>query len=416
MIENKVLTLENIKSRRKDNGIKWIDTSMDKDGNEYPLKTARNLEQILIDSNITVKFNEISKEEEYYGLNSSSANAQLTEIVDLQTIKGLKMPREQVMHSLSSIGDKNRYNPFLEMLKENENNNTEIIKKVFDCIKINPEYIDNYDHYSSIFVKWLVSVVHLAHNTLQNDYNSHGVLVLQGGQGCYKSTFARKLMPNAEWFKGDKSLDANSTDSISQNTKYILVEWGELDSTLKGEQAKLKQFITSTSDEYRKPYQSKPEKYARITSYIGTVNKKDFLKDETGSRRFWIIPVEKCDIDKMNEIDMVKFWGAVYHLYKQNTIKPYLDEEEIKTLSKLNKEFNSENDISIILNEKIDWSIPKEQWVVYSTVELCDYLMIKEKKALANELMRREIDYKVYKVGGKSKRGYKIPRFEVYYN
>lgn len=411
---DKVLTLENIRKGNKAGKIDWEYTNVNKDGAEYPLKVWQNLKCVLDKHNITVKYNEITKEEEITGMRFDGANAQLTEIVGIQTIDGLRMSKELVNDSLTRIAVENSYNPFLEMLEEYENDNPELIKKVFDCIKINPEYIKNYDYYSSIFLKWVISVVHMANNSLDKNYNSHGILVLQGGQGCFKSTFARKLMPEVKWFKGDKSLDPNSTDSISQNTKYILVEWGELDSTLKGEQAKLKQFITSTSDEYRKPYQSKSEKYPRITSYIGTVNKKDFLKDETGSRRFWIIPVDKCDIAALDEIDMREFWGAVYHLYKQDTIKPYLEQEELAVLAELNSEFNYQTDISIILDERLDWSMSEDFWTVYNISEISELLYIKEKKALKLELEKRGIEYKSYRVKDRTKKGFRIPTIDKY--
>ena len=35
----------------------------------------------------------------------------------------------------------------------------------------------------------------------------------------------------------------------------------------------------------------------RKTSFYATVNNEEFLKDETGNRRYWVIPVEKIDFD-----------------------------------------------------------------------------------------------------------------------
>ena len=58
--------------------------------------------------------------------------------------------------------------------------------------------------------------------------------------------------------------------------------------------------------------------------------------DETGSRRFWIIPVAKCDIAKMDTIDMFKFWGAVYSLWKRGDIKEYLEDDEMAKLNEIN--------------------------------------------------------------------------------
>lgn len=409
-----VLNMDNLRGRGKSD--LWEYVTYNKDGSPIPVKVWQNLNCVLERHGIQVKYNEISKEEEILGLNIEGNNAKLTEIVSLQMLEGLRMSKELVNDSINRIAVENSYNPFLDMIRQYENNDLDIIKEVFNCININPEFQENIDYYSSVFVKWCISVVSMAHNTLQDNLSSHGVLVLQGGQGCFKSTFARKLMPNNQWFKGDKTLDPNSTDSIAQNTKYILVEWGELDSTLKGEQAKLKQYITATNDEYRKPYQSKSEKYPRITSYIGTVNKRDFLKDETGSRRFWIIPVDKCDITKLESIDMCSFWGAVYSLYKKDTIKCYLESEELEKLTEINKGFNYQNDISIVLDEKLDWETPMSEWSVYNATEISEYLYIRELKALKLELERRGIPYKNYKVNGNQKKGYKIPRIEVRFN
>ena len=60
--------------------------------------------------------------------------------------------------------------------------------------------------------------------------------------------------------------------------------------------AKLKAFITESSDEFRRPYAMKPMVYPRRTSFYATVNNGDFLKDDTGNRRYWVIPVEKIDL------------------------------------------------------------------------------------------------------------------------
>ena len=73
----------------------------------------------------------------------------------------------------------------------------------------------------------------------------------------------------------------------------MLCELGELDSTLKREQSSLKAFITQPLDTIRMPYAEKATKTPRRTSFCGTVNPQDYLRDETGSRRFWTIPVTK---------------------------------------------------------------------------------------------------------------------------
>lgn len=415
MNDSNIVTLSDVKKRNK-NKIEWKYVGYKKQGETYPLKIWENLECVLDKHNIKVRLNLINHEIDYLGMDSNNSdlrNGKVTDIFALQTLEGLNLSRAETENSIIRIAEKNKYNPFINMLQEYKNDNFELIKEVFSCLHINDSFDKNTEYYSTIFVKWCLNVVKMAHNTLDNDFSSQGVLVLQGGQGCFKSTFCRKLMPNKKWFKGDKSLDPEKVDSVTQNTSYILVEWGELDSTLKGEQAKLKQFITSTNDEYRSPYARFPEKYPRITSYIGTVNKKDFLKDETGSRRFWIIPVSKCNIEKLDSINMKEFWGAVYSLWLRGDIEDFLSPDEMQILNEINKDYAFENDVTITLNEKIDWDMDKDLWRVYNVTEICDYLYLKEKKQLKMELERRGVEYKSHKLkNGRVKKGFKLPKLE----
>lgn len=406
------ITLQDVKNGRISN-INWKYIGFRKDDSSYPLKVWENLECILDKYNIRLRYNEVSKEviSNIKGLNRNSL---LTDIYTLNLKEFLNMSREETANAMIRIAEKNKFNPFVDMLKKYENEEYSVVKEVFDCIVINDECIENKDYYFTIFVKWCLNVVKLANNTLEKEYKSSGVLVLQGEQGCYKSTFASMLMPDKTLFKGEKTLEPNQTDSVIQNTNYILVEWGELDSTLKAEQSKLKQFITNSSDEYRSPYARFAEKYPRLTSYIGTVNKVDFLKDETGSRRFWIIPVLKCDIEKMKSIDIKRFWGAVYSIWKTGTTKDYLEDDERKKLNEINSRYNYKNDISYIIEEKINWDMPKEEWEVYGITEIANYLCVKENKSLKIELEKRGLKYSSHRnKAGKVKKGFKLPRFEI---
>ena len=62
-------------------------------------------------------------------------------------------------------------------------------------------------------------------------------------------------MPLNDLFKDGVSLDPDKTDSVIQNTKYILVELAELDTTLKADQGK--KFLASPSTHLllQTPYQ-----------------------------------------------------------------------------------------------------------------------------------------------------------------
>lgn len=379
-----------------------------------PLKIWQNLDLLLKREGISLKYNVISKEVEATGKLTSTRNTLLTDIYTLNQVKGLGISREEVKNSIDKIANENSYNPFIEYLEEVSNENYSVINDVFNCIEIEQESWGKIDLYKTYFTKWLLNVVRMAGNTLEKGYGSQGVIVLQGGQGCYKTTFFKTLLPYHNWFKADKIIDPSNKDSIRENTKYILVEFGELDATLKGDQAKLKAFLTSDSDEYRSPYAVYEERHPRLTSYCATVNKKSFLKDETGSRRFWVIPVEQCNIEKLKQINIDEFWGAVYSLYKSNKIDYWLTKEENEALSVNNMQFNVENDISITLDDAFDWEQSPLLWKVYTVTELCNLLDIKEKKAFKNEMERRKIRFGTHRDNYRDgvKKGYKLPNID----
>lgn len=410
-----VVTMDDIKRGRKYD-IEWASLGYKKEGETYPLKVWENLECVLEKHNIKIRLNAINHEVDFIGLKgATSRNGKILDIHSLQTKEGLCLNKDDNFAAIKRIAEKNQYNPFVDMLRENENTNSDLVLQLFKCLELSEEEQKNKIHYLNIFIKWCINVVRTSHNSLENDFGSQGVLVLQGGQGTFKSTFSRKLMPNKEWFKGDKSLDPEKTDSVMQNTTYTLVEWGELDSTLKGEQSKLKQFITATNDEYRSPYDRVQEKYPRLTSYIGTVNKKDFLKDETGSRRFWIIPVVKCNIEEMDKINMCEFWGCIYNIYKKGEVKCYLSPKEQEVLAQINKQYSFESDISILIADKFEWDSCPSEWGRYKTSAIAEYLGVRDIKKVKLELERRGLEYKTYKIKGtnKSIKGFEMPRFEM---
>lgn len=390
--------------------VKWKHLGIDAFGDEYPLKIWENLECVLTKHGIILKRNEISKDVDFFNFEGAeSRNGKIADIHSLQMIEGLKMNENQVATAIARIAEKNCYNPFIDMLKENENSDISIIKEVFETIPIREEYKENVDFYSLLFVKWCIGVVKMAHNTLENAYGSQGVLTLQGKQGDHKSTFFRLLLPNHRWFKGDESVDPSSKDDVIKTTSYVVCELGEFDDTMKKEQAKLKQFFTAVTDEYRTPYSHVSEKYPRKTSFCATVNKTGFLKDETGSRRYWVIPVSVIDRNKVEAIDKNKFWGAVYHLYKLGEVTDWLDKKETAELERLNRTFNYKDDVAITLDDKLDWDSPREEWGHYSVTTIAERLCIREKAKIKNEMQRRGIKYEQKRYGGKPVRGYTIP-------
>jgi predicted P-loop ATPase len=141
--------------------------------------------------------------------------------------------------------------------------------------------------------------------------------VLMGPQGCGKSTFWRNL---GGPFFSDALGDITNKDDLLLVGKAWIHEWGEIDRiTSKNHAGKIKAFLSRQTDMYRVPYGKATEDFPRRSIIVGSTNRDTgFLIDDTGNRRFWVIPV---DVQGMIEVDGLllerdAIWSAAVAAYR----------------------------------------------------------------------------------------------------
>lgn len=322
---------------------------------------------------IKVRYNVLLKENEITGMPKeySEENAENTLPVYLMDymksfgIKGVR--RESIVDYLGCIADMERFNPAEEYFKSDKWDGKDRFPEIYRILNVTNAKHQNY------IKKWLIQCVALALNEEETPIGAEGVLVFQGKQGLAKTSFFRILTPFQRWFVEGAVIDMSNKDSILKAISGWITELGELDSTLKREQSALKAFITATEDRVRHPYARKPARTPRRTSFCGTVNEKDYLRDETGSRRFWTIPIETIDKQALFSISsewVLQLWLQVYQLYLTDKNGFRLTDEEMQQLQIDNKDFDIPLPFEEEVRSMLNYDLPIEKWEWWRAVDL----------------------------------------------
>jgi len=141
------------------------------------------------------------------------------------------------------------------------------------------------------------------------------MLVLKSKQGTKKSSLFRAIAPARRF--SSAHFDFGSKDSRITFMQNTLIEVAELSSMQRKDIGLVKAEITERSDDFRQPYARSMTKNPRWCIMVGSTNDDTFLKDQTGSRRFWVIVVlddHKTDIPYVESI-IPQVWAQALFLY-----------------------------------------------------------------------------------------------------
>jgi predicted P-loop ATPase len=160
----------------------------------------------------------------------------------------------------------------------------------------------------AVGARWLISAVARIY---QPGAKADCCLILEGPQGTQKSTALRTLA--GEYFT-DELADLNSKDAALQTRGVWIIELSELDTLARSEIAAIKAFMSRTSDRFRPPYGKRLIDSPRQCVFAGTVNHHDYLKDDSGGRRFWPVQCGRIDVGSL-ERDRDQLWAEAKAKY-----------------------------------------------------------------------------------------------------
>ncbi len=158
--------------------------------------------------------------------------------------------------------------------------------------------------------KWLVGAVA---RIFEPGCKLDTMVVLEGGQGDFKSTSIRALFGD-EWFS-DSKMTIGDKDALAQMQGKWAYEMAEMDAHRKADDTAFKQFLTTQIDRVRWHYGKRAEDVPRQCVFVGTTNMDQYGKDETGMRRVWPVDVGSVDVYEIRAL-RDQLWAEAVFRYR----------------------------------------------------------------------------------------------------
>ena len=193
------------------------------------------------------------------------------------------------------------------------------VRDYFAALKWDRTYRSNWLHlfagsedteYTRLVSRWWM--ISLVARVMRPGCQVDHMLVLEGPQGLGKSTIPR-ILAGERWHQGKLS-DIRTKDAVAELQGRLIVEMGELSILSRSELEVVKDFMTRTVDSCRPAYGRQTVQYPRQCAFIGNTNKRTYLDDPTGARRFWPVPIREIDADGLTAA-RDQIWAEHVHYY-----------------------------------------------------------------------------------------------------
>ena len=207
------------------------------------------------------------------------------------------------------------------------------------------------------FKKWFVAMVA---SWMKDEVVNHQVLVLIGKQGIFKTTWLEHLIPphlRAYACKLANSNDLNKDERL-RIAEFGLISLDEIDSMNNRELNQLKSVITATDVNERAAYAYTKERRVRLASFCASGNRRDFLTDITGNRRWLPFEVESIQNPFYTILPYERMYAQAWALAQDPLFSYWFDLDEIEVLEQHNQHFRDESNEEQLL--PILFDVPAE--------------------------------------------------------
>lgn len=230
------------------------------------------------------------------------------------------------------------------------------------------------------------------------------MLILVGPQGIGKSTLLDRMSKG--WFNDSiRTFEGKEASELLQGV--WIVEIQELNAFNKTDVARIKQFLSMRCDRFRPAYGRNVQEKPRCCVFFGTTNNLEFLKDQTGGRRFWPVDVgigkPVKDIWRQLDAEIDQLWAEAVVRWREGETLHLTGDIEKEAIAEQEKH-REVGGLEGIIQEFVNKPVP-EDWQQMDLVARQAFWIVKrhddEKLVPRNKICAAEIWCEA--LGGQSK-------------
>lgn len=268
-----------------------------------------------------------------------------------------KAPTAKLEKALSVVFEKHLFHPVREYLEKQQWDGIERVDQLL------VEYMgaEDDEFTRAVTRKALVAAVARVFDPgCKFDY----VLTLIGDEGKGKSSLFAAL--GGHWFSDTFNLHMiQGKEAYEQIRGAWIIEIAELSGMAKAEVERVKAFISARVDRYRPAWGRIVTNFPRQNVFFATTNQPDFLRSQTGNRRFWPVPISPENATRRVFSDLTadevgQIWAEAVQYYRQGEplyLSPALEAEAVIR----QKEHTEEHPWAGMIREYLEREVP-ENW------------------------------------------------------
>lgn len=217
-------------------------------------------------------------------------------------------------------------------------------------------------------------------------------LILTGPEGAGKSTLLSIM--GGRWFN-DSITTTEGKEGMDQLRRSWVIELGELSSIKRSDVESVKAYLSKQVDIYRAAYDRRAAAHPRQCVFCGTTNEANFLKGDTGNRRFWVIPVqpERRKYQNWHEAimrDRDQLWAEAVRYFREGEAL-YLSGEMEKQAREVQELYNDDSDDPVIslLHRFLEVPLPSD-WGLKDIRQRREWLRNPDDEIMARGVEKRQ--------------------------